>query len=206
MWSLFSKYDLNGDGFLSPYEVQKMMEDLGFRVDESYVQETMGAFGAYDSNGDNAIDLEEFPALWSHLGGELPAGVDVLEPEPEPEPAPALSRHDALRKSMLRGHSVSDAVAAVQEGSELTVYLATGKQKHRRFFWVHRSSSNGLLQLCWGKKKGAKKHETETLHGVLPGPDIKSAEELFQEVRVRELCLRRSVVFAIKISVRIESH
>jgi Ca2+-binding EF-hand superfamily protein len=336
MWQIFSTYDLNGDGLLSAYEVRKMMEHFGYKVDESYVHRTMNAFGG--SNGDNAIELDEFPALWDYLGGELPAGIEVIDPKPEPEPEPepeqdqaefveqpssnkaeaeaimqermsmqkeqlhadslhqellaeerervvALfneldvsgngtlnieelrrlsdkmnagwsedklesifrakdvdgsgelsvdeflawwlprveelailaelnemdakasaepgerkkledqdqtgGRDDALRKSMLRGHSVGDAVAAVQEGSELTVYLATGKKEHSRFFWVHRDSSDGPLQLCWSKKKGTSKHETEILHEILPGPEIKSAEELFREVRAREFCSSR---------------
>ena len=102
----------------------------------------------------------------------------VTEPEPEPE-----QNDDALRKSMLDGHSVGEAVHAVQEGSELTMYFATGKKKHSRFFWVNRSSSHGALQLCWAKKKGAGKHKAEMLHAILPEPDIASAVDLFREVR-----------------------
>ena len=102
----------------------------------------------------------------------------VTEPEPEPE-----QNDDALRKSMLNGHSVGEAVKAVQEGSELTMYFATGKKKHSRFFWVNRSSGHGAIQLCWAKKKGASKYKTETLHAILPEPDIESAADLFREVR-----------------------
>ena len=78
-WDLFSTYDLNGDGKLSQYEVQKMMESMGYKADASYVQQTMELFGQYDNNGDNAIDLDEFASLWEHLGGELPPGAEVQE-------------------------------------------------------------------------------------------------------------------------------
>jgi hypothetical protein len=193
-WDLFSTYDLNGDGKLSQYEVQQMMESMGYKAGESYVQQTMELFGQYDQNGDNSIDLDEFAQLWQHLGGELPAGAEVEEnrlrteimPEPEPEPEPVRTREDFRRRLerpeyMLYGHSIEHATAAVQEGAVLTMYLPTGKKKHSRFFWVHRSSGN-RLQLCWGKKKGASKYRTEMLHEILPGPDIKTAEEVFHEV------------------------
>ena len=105
------------------------------------------------------------------------------EPEREPEPEPtAAQKEEKLRKSMLDSHSVEEAVKAVQEGSELTMYLATGKKKHSRFFWVQGSSGDGMLKLCWGKKKGTSRHKTETLHAILPEPDVSSAEDLFREV------------------------
>ena len=106
-----------------------------------------------------------------------------LEPEPEPEPEPtAAEKEERRRRSMLDGHSVEAAVNAVQEGSELTMYFATGKKKHSRFFWVQRSSGS-TLKLCWGKKKGTSRHKTETLHAILPEHDVNSAEDLFREVR-----------------------
>ena len=104
----------------------------------------------------------------------------VPEPEPEPEPTAAQKEDDRL-KTMLNGHSVDEALKAVQEGSELTMYLATGKKKHSRFFWV-RPCDNGTVQLCWGKKKGTSRHKAETLHAVLPQLDIDNAEALFREV------------------------
>ena len=104
-----------------------------------------------------------------------------LEPEPEPEPTVA-QKEERRRRSMLDGHSVEAAVKAVQDGSELTMYLATGKKKHSRFFWVQRSSGDSTLKLCWGKKKGTSRHKTETLHAILPEPDVSSAEDLFREV------------------------
>lgn len=199
-WDLFSTHDLNGDGKLSQYEVQQMMLSMGYKAEESYVQQTMERFGQYDHNGDNSIDLDEFAQLWQHLGGELPAGAELqenrlrtqlmpeLEPESQIQPQPVRTREHFRRQlqrkeSMLNGHSVEHAIAAVQEGAVLTVYLPTGKKQHSRFFWVHRSSGN-KLQLCWGKKKGASKYRAELLYDILPEPDIKTAAELFHEVRV----------------------
>ena len=145
----------------------------------------------FDTDSDGVIDFEEFKELYQHLGGTI----EMMAPEPEPEPERTVE--DELRTSMLSGHSIDRAVEAVQEGSELTVYDKPSKKKHRRFFWVRQSSGSESLELCWSKKKGATKYNTELVREVLPGPDIQTAAELFCEVRVHASCSPKRLVCAL---------
>ena len=66
----FRKADLNNDGKLSQYEVKRMMiKQLGYDVDGTYVTSLMEKFGDFDLDSDGAISLDEFEALFTHLGG-----------------------------------------------------------------------------------------------------------------------------------------
>ena len=69
MRDTFNKYDTNRDGVLDSYEVQAMIDDIGYEVDAQYVGGVMGIFGQFDSDGNGSIDIKEFEALWNHLGG-----------------------------------------------------------------------------------------------------------------------------------------
>ena len=88
-----------------------MMEDMGYKAEESYVQQTMSLFGEHDDNGDNAIDLDEFAGLWEHLGGALPAGAQVQESEaPEAQRTESPARDSELRLTFERYDSDQDGV------------------------------------------------------------------------------------------------
>ena len=66
----FRKADLNKDGKLSQYEIKQMMiTQLGYEADEAYVASLLEEFGDYDLDSDGAISLDEFEALFNHLGG-----------------------------------------------------------------------------------------------------------------------------------------
>ena len=66
----FRKADLNNDGRLSQYEVKEMMiRQLGYDADEEYVASLLETFGEFDLDSDGTISLDEFGALFSHLGG-----------------------------------------------------------------------------------------------------------------------------------------
>ena len=66
----FRKADLNNDGRLSQYEVKEMMvRQLGYDADEEYVASLLETFGEFDADSDGTISLDEFEALFSHLGG-----------------------------------------------------------------------------------------------------------------------------------------
>lgn len=43
------------------------------------------------------------------------------------------------------------AACTLRKGDELDMYLATGKKKHARVFWV----DIGSRSVCWGKKRYA---------------------------------------------------
>ena len=107
MWELFSKYDLNGDSVLSQYEVGEMMQDMGYKTEADYVQQTMDAFGEYDGNGDSVIELDEFASLWQHLGGAMPAGA-----LPEQNEAPA---HEAATPQQTQEAPQSSAALSPAE-------------------------------------------------------------------------------------------
>ena len=89
LWPLFERHDLNGDGVLSKHEVAQMMSEMGYKAQDGYVRETMEIFGDFDSSGDHVIQLDEFGALWEHLGGELPAEAQAEQYGAEATPAAA---------------------------------------------------------------------------------------------------------------------
>ena len=80
------------------------------------------------------------------------------------------------------------SAAFVEEGGVLTMYLASGKKKHDRYFWVSVDESEGSCTLCWdkpdvGRKKsrdGGKANKSERLVSVEPAPAIRSARSWFE--------------------------
>ena len=65
----FRGYDLNGSGYLDKDEVIYMMQRLGFKTDEAYVENIMETF-ANDHSG--VIGLAEFEELYAFLVCRLP--------------------------------------------------------------------------------------------------------------------------------------
>lgn len=47
------------------------MQSLGYEFTESYVSEMIESLGSFDQDGSGVIEWDEFPQLWSHLGGDL---------------------------------------------------------------------------------------------------------------------------------------
>jgi hypothetical protein len=69
-------------------------------------------------------------------------------------------------------------VRDVAEGGVLTMYLATGKKKHKRYFWVDVQS--GLIM--WDKKKKYPPNKVEQLVGVEARPAVRDAKEWFRAI------------------------
>ena len=63
----FRQYDTNGDGVLDKAEIVAMMESLGYKTDEAYLENLMAVFATYDEDGSGVIDPAEFDQLYSHL-------------------------------------------------------------------------------------------------------------------------------------------
>lgn len=74
-------------------------------------------------------------------------------------------------------HEMADATAMnfCEEGGMLTMYLASGKRKHDRVFWVN--TSTGVIS--WDKKRSNKPNKSEIVSAVEGAPAIKSAREWF---------------------------
>ena len=70
LWAPFCQYDLNRDGKLSQYEIHQMMLALGYDATEDYVEQMVQTLGSFDQDGSGAVEFDEFPALWTHLGGD----------------------------------------------------------------------------------------------------------------------------------------
>ena len=88
--------------------------------------------------------------------------------EGAPPPPPLLSEADG------------EAVRRVEEGSKLAQHEATGKKKNDRVFWV----SVQRAELCWDKKKTAKKPNKgpQRLLEIHDGfPSVRDARALFNE-------------------------
>ena len=71
----------------------------------------------------------------------------------------------------------ADAAGRDFEGS-LDMYLASGKKKHARYFWLEGT------KLCWDtkRKETGKANKSEQLIAVEAAPAIKSAREWFQQI------------------------
>ena len=90
----FQKADLNNDGKLSQYEIKEMMiAQLGYDADEAYVASLLEMFGDYDLDSDGAISLDEFEALFNHLGGM--ERVKIVEEEKERNADPLMPKFRA---------------------------------------------------------------------------------------------------------------
>jgi Ca2+-binding EF-hand superfamily protein len=65
--ALFSRYDSDQDGYLSPSDFAKFIMAIGFDFDDSY---TLKAFKAIDKNRDLKIRFVDFHKWWSQCSVE----------------------------------------------------------------------------------------------------------------------------------------
>jgi Ca2+-binding EF-hand superfamily protein len=80
LYPTFQKYDLNNKGYLSQYEVKKMMAALDYRVTTDYMAGLMDLFGDFDKDADGVVQFAEFKKLWEHLGaGHAEAAATAAE-------------------------------------------------------------------------------------------------------------------------------
>ena len=63
----FRKYDLNGDGVLDKDEVINMMQSLGYKTDQAYLENMMEVFASFDGDESGLIEPHEFEQLYAHL-------------------------------------------------------------------------------------------------------------------------------------------
>ena len=73
----FRKYDLNGDGVLDKDEVINMMQSLGYKADEGYLNNMMEAFASFDDDDSGLIEPHEFELLYAHLVCARPLPIDT---------------------------------------------------------------------------------------------------------------------------------
>jgi hypothetical protein len=59
---VFSNYDSDGDGYVSPSEFSLLIADLGMELDDRY---TLKAFNVIDSDNNRKISFDEFNQWWS---------------------------------------------------------------------------------------------------------------------------------------------
>ena len=58
---------MNGDGVLDKDEIVNMMQSLGYKTDEAYLENLMEAFATFDQDDSGVIEPFEFEALYAHL-------------------------------------------------------------------------------------------------------------------------------------------
>ena len=73
----FLRYDKNGEGHISEFEVSMMMQDLGYEVESEYVAGVMRSFASWDEDGDGVLGFDEFVQLWAHLDGDAETGAET---------------------------------------------------------------------------------------------------------------------------------
>mmetsp|Transcript_18220 Transcript_18220/g.34565 ORF Transcript_18220/g.34565 Transcript_18220/m.34565 type:complete len:356 (-) Transcript_18220:75-1142(-) len=59
---VFSNYDTDGDGYVSPSEFAILLADLGMELDDRY---TLKAFNVIDTDNDRRVSFEEFSHWWA---------------------------------------------------------------------------------------------------------------------------------------------
>lgn len=59
---VFSNYDSDGDGYVSPNEFASLIQDLGMELDDRY---TLKAFNVMDSDNDRRVSFDEFSHWWA---------------------------------------------------------------------------------------------------------------------------------------------
>lgn len=59
---VFSNYDSDGDGYISPSEFALLIQDLGMELDDRY---TLKAFNVMDTDNDRRISFDEFSHWWA---------------------------------------------------------------------------------------------------------------------------------------------
>ena len=57
--------------------------------------------------------------------------------------------------------------------AKLMIYLASGKAKHERYFWLHKETA----EVSWGKSLRCKKCKTEKLVRVVDEPTVPDAKQ-----------------------------
>ena len=83
----FEQYNLNGDGMLDMSELQRLLEDAGFAVDDQYVDGLADMFGTWDADASGGISLPEFRKMWDAIG--LGAALQAADTPSPPPPPPA---------------------------------------------------------------------------------------------------------------------
>ena len=112
---------------------------------------------------ENALGSEPSAVSSSSGTAEYASSQDVAT---EPEAAPDV--FESMQLESLRG--------------ELVIYLASGKAKHPRLFWVTPEPGSRNLLLHWGKKLNGPKAKAEKLLRVLDRPTMLDAEQLFHDM------------------------
>ena len=82
--------------------------------------------------------------------------------------------YEKLGSSSSREMADASAMAFCEEGGTLTMYLASGKRKHDRIFWV--DPSTGVIS--WDKKRSKKPNKSEIINAVV-------SNEAIRQLRVR---------------------
>ena len=67
---------------------------------------------------------------------------------------------------------------SMEAGSEMMMYLASGKKKHKRVFWMQGKT------LCWDKRKGASPKKSGVVTRFKPEARVKTAREWFDHIDV----------------------
>ena len=80
--------------------------------------------------------------------------------------------------STYTGIMADPAVRDVEEGDVLTQYLASGKKKNKRYFWV--SAADGVIM--WDKKKSTRPNKIAQLISVEPAPAVRDARQWFTAI------------------------
>jgi Ca2+-binding EF-hand superfamily protein len=80
----FREYDTNDQGYIGRPEVRELLQHLGYKTDEPYVDSLIAMLNKDGDGNDGRIQFEQFTFLWEYLGAAEPeaAGIEADAVDP----------------------------------------------------------------------------------------------------------------------------
>ena len=177
-----------------PFSVLVRVDDVDVEwKDQSEVVSILKASGRPVSLGFRPLPAEDAAVASAAAAGaaaaepaklgksELPAQLSSVAEVDETllsEPSQPLSPAEA--SAVAAAANAADSIETLN--GELKVYLASGKEKHARWFWLTPQLGTRKILLHWGKKLNGKGSKTAMLLHVLDKPTMRDPDQLFRDM------------------------
>ena len=131
----FARYDAGEKGYLDERDVAELLNDLGLGDEDDYQQELLDSFAKYDADGNQTIELEEFPDLWDHLIEDEGGAYGLEGSAPEGTDAWADEGLDGYALYTCPDNMVGGdfMLVAAPDGSEVEIQIPGGVQPGEEF-------------------------------------------------------------------------
>ena len=99
--NVFAASDVDKDGSLSRAEVEKLLQGMGYKVDEAYLDQVMGKF---DLDGSGGLEAKEFDGLLAFI---KPPAKEATRVQASSDVATIFASHDVDANGVLLGITCS---------------------------------------------------------------------------------------------------